>query len=203
MSGLVESLLSLARADGGADAISLASISVDTLFHQVAATWKLQMDLAMLNFRVECPSSDLLLLADFHGISRLLSILLENASKYTPPGGSVTLRATTEGKRATISVSDTGIGIDSVHLDHVFERFFRVPKAGPDRSGSGLGLSLAKWIAERHGTRLNVESEPGHGSCFSVSLERADTALTDLHDSPFPSEDGLERTATYRSNSLQ
>jgi len=188
MSGLVESLLSLARADGGADAISLASISIDTLFRQVAATWELQMDRAMLDFRVECPSSDLLLLADFHGISRLLSILLENASKYTPPGGSVTLRAIAAGTRATLSVSDTGIGIDSVHLDRVCERFFRVPNTAPNRTGSGLGLSLAKWIAERHGTKLNVESELGHGSCFSFSLERADTAFTTIHDSLSVSE---------------
>jgi signal transduction histidine kinase len=129
--------------------------------------------------------------------------LLENASKYTPPGGSVTLRATAAGNRANLSVRDTGIGIDSVHLDRVFERFFRVPNAGPDRSGSGLGLSLAKWIAERHGTKLNVASELGHGSCFSFSLERADTAPTASHDSPFLSEDEMERAPTSRSNSLQ
>lgn len=203
MSGLVESLLSLARADGGAEAISLAPISVDALFRHVTATWKNGMEQAMLDFRVEYPRSDLLLLADFHGISRLLSILLENASKYTPPGGSVTLRATLVGRGATLSVSDTGIGIDSVHQRRVFERFFRIPNADLYRTGSGLGLSLAKWIAERHGTKLSVESELGHGSCFSFSLERANTALTAIHDSSFLSEDGTARTPTSRSILLQ
>ncbi len=184
MTSLVENLLSLARADGGAETMALAPFRVDVFFHQLATTWKGAMDRAMLDFRVEMPDSDLLLLCDIQGISRLLSILLENASKYTPPGGSVTLRATVAGRRADISVHDTGIGIDPVHRVRIFERFFRIPNAGSGSAGSGLGLSLAKWIAERHGTQLRVESAPGRGSCFFFSLERADTALQAIHDSP-------------------
>jgi signal transduction histidine kinase len=202
MTNLVENLLSLARADGGAETIVLAPIRVEALFSEVAGVWKNAMDHAMHDFRVEMPEGDLVLLCDSKGISRLLSILLENASKYTPPGGVVTLRASAEEERANISVRDTGIGIDPVDRDRIFERFFRVPNAGSVPVGSGLGLSLAKWIAERHGTQLRVESTPGIGSCFSFSLGRADTALEAIHHSPSVSEYGLKLSVLSRSDSL-
>jgi hypothetical protein len=132
---------------------------------------------AALQFRVEMPDNDLILLGDAQGIKRLLSILLENASKYTPPGGWVMLRATATRESAEISVHDSGIGIDPEYKDRIFDRFFRVATGGPYSAGSGLGLSVAKWIAECHGTRLCVESAHGHGSCFSFSLKISNTAL--------------------------
>ena len=104
----------------------------------------------------------------------------------------MTLRASAEEERANISVRDTGIGIDSVHRDRVFERFFRVPNAGSVPVGSGLGLSLAKWIAVRHGTQLRVESAPGQGSCFSFSLKRSDAGLPASHDSTVTSGLGIK-----------
>jgi heavy metal sensor kinase len=200
MTSLVENLLSLARADGGAETMALAPVRVEALFGEVARVWKNAMDHAMHEFRVEIPDGDLVLLCDAQGISRLLSILLENASKYTHPGGVVTLRASAEDEHARISVRDTGIGIDALHRDHVFERFFRVPNAGSVRAGSGLGLSLAKWIAERHGTQLCVESSPGIGSCFSFSLERADTVLQATPHSASASESGVKLSVPSRSN---
>lgn len=188
MTNLVDNLLSLARTDGGAETISLEPIGLDALFRQAAETWNSAMARALLGFRIEMPDGDLLLLGDTKGISRLLSILLENASKYTPPGGSVTLRAAVNGRCVDISVRDTGIGIDPVYIDRIFERFFRIPNAGAVAAGSGLGLSLAKWIADRHGTHLRVESAPGCGSNFSFSLERADAGLEAVDDAPFESE---------------
>ena len=180
MTGLVDNLLSLARADGGAETIVLAPIQLDVLFGQTARAWKSAMNRAMLDFHVETSGGNLVLLGDSQGITRLLSILLENATKYTPPGGSVTLRATVSGRRAVLSVQDTGIGIDPVHKDRIFDRFYRIPTDGPVPPGSGLGLSLAKWIAERHGTQLSVESVPGRGSSFSFWLERTDPSLPTL-----------------------
>jgi heavy metal sensor kinase len=182
MTNLVENLLSLARADGGAETISLAPIRVDDLFHQVAGSWKSAMDQALLDFRFEIESDNLALLGDKHLIPRLLSILLENSSKYTPPGGAVTLRAAAEGSHVVLSVRDTGIGIAAEHQSRIFDRFYRVASAGDTaQAGSGLGLALGRWIVERHGAELCVESEPGHGSCFSFSLERASTILPADH----------------------
>jgi two-component system, OmpR family, heavy metal sensor histidine kinase CusS len=174
MTTLVESLLSLARADGGAETTSLTPICVNALFSQVSEVSNTAMKRAMLDFRVEIPDESLCVLGDNQGVSRLLSILLENAGKYTPPGGAVRLCAAMEGERVVFSVEDTGIGIAPEHMERIFDRFYRAlleDKSVP--AGSGLGLSLAKWIAERHGTKLSVQSTVGKGSRFSFSLESA------------------------------
>ncbi|MGA3344666.1 MAG: ATP-binding protein [Terracidiphilus sp.] len=178
MTSLVENLLSLARADGGAESFTLAPIRVVVLFDQVMQIWKNAMNQAMLDFCVDLPDGDLALLGDSHGILRLLSILLENASRFTPPGGSVKLCAEAAKDRIVLSVHDTGIGIAPEHRVRIFDRFYRIaPTSETVPAGSGLGLALGKWIAERHGTELCVESTPGRGSCFSFSLERAEASV--------------------------
>jgi heavy metal sensor kinase len=178
MTTLVEGLLALARADGGAETIALAPIRVSNLFHRINEIWTSGMTQAMLDFRLEAPSQDITLLADADGAVRLLSILLENAIKYTPPGGTVKVCAEVEQERAILSVLDTGIGIAPEHLALIFDRFYRAsPRSEAIPQGSGLGLSLARWIAERHGTELCVESTPGSGSRFSFSLQRTPIAL--------------------------
>lgn len=182
MTSLVENLLSLARTDGGAETILLAPIRVDDLFRQTGEVWKSAMNQAMLDFRIEAPKEELVVLGDKHLIPRLLSILLENASKYTPPGGSVKLCAAIAGARIVLSVEDTGIGIGPQHKARIFDRFYRVALAGePMRAGSGLGLALGKWIAERHGTELCVESDPGCGTRFSFALEKTYADLQANH----------------------
>ena len=171
MTNLVENLLSLARADGGAEAMSLAPIEVRCLFRNIHRTWASAMVGAQLDFQIDDPDDDLVLLGDTNGLQRLLSILLENAAKFTSPDGSVTLSATRIGDRGVLSVHDTGIGISGEDLPRIFDRFYRGPQpANTSSRGSGLGLSLAKWIAERHGTHLTVKSQPGQGSCFAISL---------------------------------
>jgi heavy metal sensor kinase len=182
MTNLVENLLSLARSDGGAEIILLAPIRINDLFRQMDEIWKSSMNQAMLDFRVETREEDLIVLGDKHLIPRLLSILLENASKYTPPGGSVKLCAAVASTRIVLSVEDTGIGIAPEHMPRIFGRFYRAASTGePMPAGSGLGLALGKWIAERHGTELCVESDPGCGSRFSFGLERTYTDLPENH----------------------
>jgi heavy metal sensor kinase len=174
MTNLVENLLSLARADGGAEAMSLAPMELRSLFQNIARAWTAAMRRAMLDFRVQIPSNGIVLLGDANGMQRLLSILLENAANYTPPGGSVTLSAKCVDFHVVLSVRDTGMGISAEDMPRIFDRFYRGSQTGETVShGSGLGLALAKWIAERHGTQLKVESQPGQGSCFSFSLEMA------------------------------
>ena len=104
-------------------------------------------------------------------LRRLLLILLDNALKYTPAGGRVTLAARRDAQEVTISVADTGAGIAPDDLPHVFERFWRADKVrSREAGGAGLGLAIARQIAELHGARLDVQSEPGRGSIFSVRL---------------------------------
>jgi heavy metal sensor kinase len=174
LSNLVENMLSLARADAGAEAISLAPVNVSRLVERAERSWTTAMQQAMLDFRVEAPDCEGCVLGDAGGIQRLLSILFENASKYTPPGGSVTLTATPAEEHVIFAVRDTGIGISEDELPRIFDRFYRVAQAHEIAPrGSGLGLALAKWIAERHGTQLIVDSTPGRGSCFSFALRMA------------------------------
>jgi len=174
MTTLVESLLALARADGGAETIALAPVRVSDLFKRINEIWAGAMNQALLDFRLETPGHDMILLADADGVVRLLSILIENARKYTLPGGVVNVCAEVENERAILSVLDTGIGIAPEHLARIFDRFYRAsPRGDATPPGSGLGLSLAHWIAERHGTDLSVESAPGTGSRFSFSLQMA------------------------------
>lgn len=170
MTRLVENLLSLARADGGAEVMCLNPIELCSLFQSLHRTWASTMQDAMLDFRIEAPREEILLLGDTIGIQRLLSILLENAAKFTPPGGSVTLSVECSGACGVLSVRDTGIGISEKDQRRIFDRFFRATQSSNATPGSGLGLALAKWIADRHGSQLTVESRLGQGSCFSISL---------------------------------
>ena len=182
MTSLVEQLLSLARADACAEAIGMLPVSVPEIFARMMRTWRDVMERAVLDFRVEAPRDGLFLLGDQAGIERLLAILLDNAMKYTPAGGVVTLWATDVGSRVVLSVRDTGVGISEEDKPRIFDRFYRAAHAnGSVPRGSGLGLALAKWIAERHGTQLVVESEMGGGSCFSVSFEISTSTPADLH----------------------
>jgi signal transduction histidine kinase len=111
---------------------------------------------------------------DSQALRRLFLILLDNAVKYTPTGGSVRVTASSVGADAVVEVRDTGAGISAAELPHLFERFYRI---GNDRSratgGVGLGLSIAKWIASRHRGDISVESHPGAGSTFRVRLPLA------------------------------
>jgi heavy metal sensor kinase len=174
MTNLVENLLSVARADGGAEAMSMATVEVRGLFQSVHRIWAPAMQRALLEFRMELHGDGLALLGDAGGLQRLLSILLENAAKFTPAGGSVTLAAARSGPHVVLSVRDTGVGISEEDIPRVFDRFYRAANvSNTARRGSGLGLALAKWIAERHGTQLTVQSKIGQGSSFSFILEES------------------------------
>ena len=102
--------------------------------------------------------------------------LVDNAIKYNRPGGSVQLVASVEGDSIGIKVADTGMGISAEALPHVFDRFYRVDRSrSRERGGSGLGLAIVKKIAEDHGGTVSVDSMPGQGSTFHLSLPRIKT----------------------------
>lgn len=104
-------------------------------------------------------------------LRQLALILVDNAIKYTPAGGKIRIAVSRNGKLAALSVSDTGIGIPPEARPHIFERFYRADQArARDQQGSGLGLSIGKWIAEAHGGDISVMSQPGQGSTFTILL---------------------------------
>jgi signal transduction histidine kinase len=109
--------------------------------------------------------------ADRERLSQLVSNLVSNAIKFTPPGGTVVARAFSDGGDAVVQVEDSGIGIPAGEQDRLFQRFFRSSTATEQAiPGTGLGLVIAKAIAEAHGGRIGVRSAPGEGTCFTVRL---------------------------------
>jgi len=97
--------------------------------------------------------------------------LVDNALKFTPEGGRVTASVRRAGTEATLAVSDTGIGLSAEDAGRVFDRFFRAdPSRTSSIEGAGLGLSLVQWIARQHHGRVSVDSRPGEGATFTVTL---------------------------------
>jgi signal transduction histidine kinase len=111
-------------------------------------------------------------IGDGHRLNRLLGNLVDNAIRYTPEEGTITLSLFRENGWARIEVTDDGIGISPEHLSHVFERFYMADKArSRSAGGSGLGLAIVRAIAEQHGGKVTATSEPGMGSTFTTWLE--------------------------------
>lgn len=168
---LIEALLTLARADLGAAQLQLEHIELSPLLHktaQKAAVLALEKGLVFSESFAEEP---LHLRADAIAIERLLLALLDNAVKYTPSGGQVYFRARSEGQFALIEIEDTGIGISEGDTPRIFDRFFRADQArSREVPGSGLGLSIARWVVDSHCGSIDVTSRLGQGSLFRVRL---------------------------------
>jgi len=109
--------------------------------------------------------------ADADQLKQVLVALMDNALKYTPYEGTVSLSLTISGNSAVVKVSDTGIGISPEDLPHIFERFYRADQSrSHDRGGSGLGLAIVESIVQEHQGSIEVESTPGKGSTFILKL---------------------------------
>lgn len=116
-------------------------------------------------------SPDVIVNGDSDAVYQILLNLVDNAVKYTPEGGHVLVSATTGNDRVTVKVADTGIGIPAQDLSRIFERFYRVDRARSRESGgTGLGLSIVKHLVEAHGGRVTIDSTPGSGTTFTVTL---------------------------------
>jgi heavy metal sensor kinase len=171
MTELTESLLTLARADGDSLGLTMKPTDLAEVAHSVAiqnAPIAEQRGIALRNGG----GGPIEVVADPLGIRRLLLILVDNALRHTPPGGTVTITASGDRDGATLSVEDTGEGIPADALPHVFERFYRADAARGSGSGFGLGLSIAQAIAQAHGSSLDVKSSPNAGTRFSMRLNK-------------------------------
>jgi signal transduction histidine kinase len=117
----------------------------------------------------ETPEIPVRVLGDAQRLTRLFLILMDNAVKYTPPGGKVQVRVDVKEGCPVVAVQDSGIGISSDDMPHIFERFYRADKArSREQGGFGLGLAIAKWIADSHNAEIRVESMPNLGTTFTV-----------------------------------
>ncbi len=170
MTKLVNDLLLLARADSDQQMIQKSLFPLHETIRSVVESY--ESVAAKKSIHLELKQADE---ADFFGdenrLKQLTVILIDNAIKYTSSGGSATVSLKKLDNHIELLVSDTGEGIDTEHLDKIFERFYRADKARSRESGgTGLGLSIAKWIVKEHKGTISVSSKPGEGSTFKVLL---------------------------------
>ncbi len=172
MRRLVDDLLTLTRLDSGQLALTKETIDLTALLASIqrqAARLGEQRGVA-----VELADVGGLVQADTERLQQVMLIALDNALRYTPAGGRITLAATPMERTVQIRVADTGCGIAPEHLPHIFERFYRAdPARGRENGNAGLGLSIAKGLVEAMGGRIAVESTVGVGTTVVISLPRA------------------------------
>ncbi|MDO4547640.1 MAG: HAMP domain-containing sensor histidine kinase [Clostridia bacterium] len=170
MKQLIERLLFLARGDSGRQKIEMTEFSLADLVNETFEEYEM-IDKAHI-WKLE-PPDDVTIVADEGMIKQAVRILVDNAIKYTPENGAITLRAFAREDAACFSVQDTGIGIAPDDVKHIFERFFRVDSSRDGKVGGyGLGLSIADWIISRHNGFFEVMSWPGLGTRITVCLPK-------------------------------
>jgi heavy metal sensor kinase len=172
LSRLVEDLLTLARADVGQAELKCEPVALETLCQQVVEYISPLAHSREQTLHYEPPAATVMVNGDAQRLKQLLLNLLDNAIKYTGIGGRIALGLRSEGKEAILSVSDTGRGIPPEDLAHVFNRFFRHSRRTSDKgaAGFGLGLSIVRWIVDSHGGKIEVASQVGEGTTFTVRL---------------------------------
>ncbi len=173
LSRLVTQLLTLARAEAGEIPVAHAPVDLAALAVSIADQLDPVAQSKGITLAAEA-SEPVVVLGDAGWLERLLLNLLDNAIKFTAAGGRIAVRVRGEASDAVLEVRDTGAGIAPDALPHLFERFFRGdPARSAAAEGAGLGLSLVKWIADRHGATVSVDSRPNEGSTFVVRMRRA------------------------------
>lgn len=171
LSGVVEDLLILARADDRQLDLDLAPVYLDDLVSDVVSVFgtvarQREVTLSLAQFEEASVMGNAVLLR------RLVTALLDNAIKYTPEGGRVTVSVRAELSSQVVQVQDNGIGIAAEALPRVFDRFYRTDRARASAQGTGLGLPIARWIAEAHDGGLSIVSSKGEGTTVTLRLPR-------------------------------
>jgi two-component system phosphate regulon sensor histidine kinase PhoR len=166
MRDIVEDLLELSSLEASDDEAPVEAVDIPSLLGRVLG--EAGAEGAGIRCRLEAEPG-LFLRGSESELHSIASNLVSNAVKYTPAGGSVTVRWSRDAAGASLAVQDTGVGIAAEHLPRLTERFYRVDRArSRAKGGSGLGLSIVKHALQRHGGRLAIESEEGRGSTFTA-----------------------------------
>jgi heavy metal sensor kinase len=171
---LIESLLLLARTDAHTDGFDRELTDVSTAVREAINQGQSLAATKEISINADIGTAPVIVRGDHEALRRLFFILIDNAIKYTPENGSVTVRLTAADGYAVGLVIDSGIGIAPEDKSHIFDRFWRADKVrSRGTGGAGLGLAIARWIVARHDGEIEVQSQPGHGSAFAVRLPTA------------------------------
>ena len=180
MSRLIENLLDLARGDARQRHTDLVPIDIAAMLRDLCAELAPVAQIKALTLEAALPDRPVHVLGEATELKRLFVILLDNAIKYTE-SGSIQLRLSADQEFVSVSVTDTGIGMEADALPHVFDRFWRADKVrSRAEGGAGLGLSLALQIVKRHNGAISVQSTLGQGSTFTVQLPTQPISQTQL-----------------------
>ena len=183
LSRLVNDMLELSRLQSGTASLSRSVFAPLPLFNLIHETYSAYAEDYQQTFVYDVPEDLPSVWGNPDRTQQVLIVLLDNAFKYTPEGGVVTLSACAEGDVVRVRVRDTGVGIPAADLPHVFDRFYKVDKSHHSK-GTGLGLAIAYEIMKHLGEEMSVTSEPGRGSCFSFTLHIAQDAAEKTAELP-------------------
>lgn len=185
MSNLVEDLLTLARSESAQIRSSFAVVDLAALIEELQSATQSRATACGHVLLVSVPGRPAYVTGDQASLRRLLTILIDNALKFTPPPGRIELRVEQDATGSvTFSVTDTGVGISPEAIPRIYDRFYQ---SDPSRAvpGTGLGLSLARWIVASHDADIDVESTVGQGSTFRISFPaQHDPAGSFVHGKP-------------------
>lgn len=170
MNRLVNSLLTLARADANQAELQMTPSNLRDIVQNIVEQFQPLAEMKSIALALET-DNNLEMMADKERIHQLLVILMDNAIKYTQEHGSITLVCRRTAHGIQLEVRDTGIGISPQDLPRIFDRFYRSDRVrSREEGGTGLGLAIAKWIVEKHGGKIRVESSIGAGTSFIISF---------------------------------
>jgi len=168
---LSQNLLFLVRGQSGRVTLSFANVDITRLLAEIARSVQPAASDRGLELAVAVPDEPVRAFVDADRFQQVFHNLLENAMRYTEPGGTIRLALTARPDEARMQISDSGIGIPAADLPYVFERFFRSDRARRAYAGgSGLGLSIVRWIVEAHKGSVSIESTVGKGTAVTVTL---------------------------------
>jgi two-component system, OmpR family, phosphate regulon sensor histidine kinase PhoR len=173
LANLIESILEISRIEAGGIQIVRQDVNVAAVITRVLSALKPLADKRLIRLELDLPAEPVILKADEGKIESVISNLVNNAIKFTPENGTINISVRLQHDQLFISVADTGLGIPRESLPRIFDRFYRVYRQGPKVPGTGLGLAIVKEYVEMHGGRIEVESEEGKGSNFTVILPLA------------------------------
>ncbi len=168
-------LLDLARLEAGTADLQMSTVEMDVLLRTILEKFRPQAQNAGVTLQLNIPEGLASVTGDGDRLAQVFTNLVDNALKFTPSNGQVTVAAIQAGREMEISIADTGIGIPNAALTRLFDRFYQVDasRAGGKAHGTGLGLAIAQEIVHAHGGRISVRSEVGHGTTFVVHLPLA------------------------------
>lgn len=168
--GMINTMLEISEFEAGVATLNITTVDISTIVEEACDLFQPLAEDKGLVIKAKVPPQ-CLLSGDKRKLQRVATNLLDNAIKYTPPGGTITVSVEERGKKVIISFQDTGIGIPAHAIPRIFDRFYRADKSRSE-SGAGLGLSLVLAIVQAHGGDIEVTNPPGAGSTFTVVLPR-------------------------------